>query len=139
VEVAIGISFHFKLMGGYCLVKGFVILYPIILAIFFLPEEFLYSSCQVNSFLVRFMYIICTWYIAFKILCSFLLQTRISLFMQEEPWRSYLCGIVIVKTFVCLFWSANFLMCLRPVFDSYLFGVISTSPNTVITSSSRCR
>ena len=77
-------KFHFKMKGGFCLVKGFVILCLIISAIFSLPEEFMCSPCRVNSYLVRFVSIILTWWISFNILCSFLLYTCISLLMQKE-------------------------------------------------------
>jgi len=48
VEVADGPSYHFKLIGGFWLVKRFVILCPVSLAIFSLPEEFICSLCRVN-------------------------------------------------------------------------------------------
>jgi len=130
-------SFHFKLIGGFWLVKRFVILCPMILAISSLPEKFMCSPCHVNSFLVRFVSIILTWCITFNNLCSFWLKTCISLFTQEEFWRSYLCGGVIAMIFVCLFQSANFLMCLRPVLDSFL--LMSFAPPQIITKSLLCR
>jgi hypothetical protein len=123
-------SFIHELIGGFWLVKRFVIFCSMILAIFSLPEEFMCSPCHVNSFLVRFVSIILTWCISFNNLCSFLLKICISLFTQEESWRSYLCGGVIAMIFVCLFRSANFLMCLRPVLDSFLLMSFVPPQNT---------
>jgi len=95
VEVADGTSFHFKLIGGFWLVKRFVILCSMILAIFSLPEQFMSSPCNVNSFLVRLMSVILTCCISCRNLCSFLLKTCISLFTKRgivkviPVWRCY--------------------------------------------------
>jgi len=62
--------------------------------------------------------------------------TCISSFMQDESWRSYLCGAVTVMTLICLFRNANFLTCLRPVLDSFLLMLFA--PPQMITKSSRC-
>ena len=138
VEAADGTSFHFKLIGGFWFVKRFVRLCPVISAIFSLPEEFMGSPCHANSFLVRFVSIILTWCISFRNLCRFPLKTCISLFMKEESWSSYLCAGVIAMIFVGLFQSANFLICLRPVLDSFLLCLWNPPPQ-MITNSLRWR
>jgi len=93
----------FEIDGRICLVND-VILWPMMLAIFYLPEEIVCSPCHVNSFLVRFMSI--------KLTCWNILQyfmqlpitfiTWVSSFMQEDSSRSYLCGALIVMTLICL-------------------------------------
>jgi hypothetical protein len=60
-----------------------------------------------------------------------------TLFTQEKSWRLYLCGGVIAMIFVCLYRSADFLMCLRPVLDSFL--LMSFAPPQMVTKSLRCR
>jgi hypothetical protein len=83
VEVADGTSFYFKLIGGFWLVKRFVILCPMILAIFSLPEVHLQSVlCKFISSQIRVYYTY-----MMHILQQFMqlpVKNFISLFTQEE-------------------------------------------------------
>ena len=112
---------------------SFFMFSPISLAIFSFPETFRCSPWHLKSFLLKFACIIFALSAVFTTLCSFLLNTSISLFTHDVSCRSYLVGAVTIMMFVfCLFFT-NFPKYLRPTLASFL--LTSLAPPITITVS----
>ena len=129
LSLVMGIYFFFTLNS--------LIFSTIISATFPLPTVFRYSPCWLKSFLWRLKSTIVTLSYALKILCSFLLNTCVSLLMHNVSCSSCLWGAASAKLFILLLWLMKFCECLRPQDVSFI--LTSFEPPHMTTASSEVR